>query len=637
MKFRLPIGLMVMLVGVAGCSSVSLLSIPWFSSSPTVDPTAEALFEEGTRAFNEKKYVRALDSFSRIRTDHPFSPLIIQVDLKMADSYYLNQQYPEAISAFKEFQSMHPTNENIPFVLLRLGQAHFDQFTATDRDPRNTEIAKTYFENVVTNYANSAQAAEAKEKLAKTLGYLAEHEFNIAHFYLQQEKFSAARDRFEEIVRKYKSTPTAVKSLFYLGESYRVEKNPARAALAYEALLQHYPQSKYAAEARTQLAIVEQEKRDPLELVLRRDRRRGGAPEVKEDPALAKLKELNLVAKKEVVYEEPGTEKGLLRRVADKLNPFSSSDADKKTDDGKRGEKQPETGMDLMTKRQQAKKQESGGFFSSLWPFGSKETKPSAQSSASNSAAVISRVDESLKREGIDDAAGASTPPVANLPQEAKPAAPVVDSAALLSSIDGNLQKTGQSSADVPSPPEAKAAFREFAANQAALANSEEQKASPQNRQTSSMLSSIDQKLKAQGLEPEKFDRPPTAEELKAIAAKNPKVEQVEIEPKLERERGPLFLSPNEVAAQEKPGSSPIVTSEIKNPESKPEPGETFREAPDRVLVKGPVQTQPTAGTKQPAEPKSSSISQSDEPKGAFEQMRQDMESISKALNPFSW
>jgi len=639
MKLRLPIALMATLVGAAGCSSISLPSVPWFSSSPKADPTAEALFEEGTRAFNEKKYVRALDNFSKIRTDHPFTPLMTQVELKIADAYYLNQQYPESVNGFKEFQSMHPTNENIPFVILRLGQAHFDQFTATDRDQKNTEIAKAYFENVLTNYPKSPQAVEAREKLAKALEYLAEHEFNIAHFYLEQEKYPAARDRFEEIIRKYKSTPTAVKSLFYLGESYRLEKNPARAALAYEALLQHYPQSKFAAEARTQLAVVEKEKRDPLELVLRRDRRpgSGAAPEVKEDPALAKLKDLNLVAKKEVVHEQPGDEKGFFRRVADKINPFSSSESDKKTDNGKTEEKKPETAMDLLTKRQQA--QTSGGFFSSLWPFGGKETKPSAPSSPSNSAAVLGQVDESLKQKGIDDAArqAANKPPVANLPKEEAKPAPVVDTAALLSSIDGNLQKSGKSAAELPPPPEAAAAFREFAANQAALAKSAAQNNSPQNLQTSSVLSSIDQKLKAQGLEPAKFDKPPTAEELKAAAAQRSQVRNVELEPKLALEKGPLFINPNEVAPQEKPGSSPIATNDVKKPESKPEAGETVREAPNRVLVKGPVQTQSAASVAKPAEPKTSSTSQSDEPKGVFDQMRQDMENIGKVLNPFRW
>ena len=220
----------------SGCSSLSLPSLPslpWSSSAAKADPTAEALFEEGTRNFTDKKYVRAIDSFTKIKTDHPFSPLVTQAELKVADAYYLNEQFPEAINLFKEYQSLHPTSEHNAFVTLRLGQAHFDQFTAIDREQKNTELAKGYFEAVITNHPKSPQAAVAKEKLAQAVEYLAEHEFAAAHFYFQQQKYPAARDRFEEIVRKYRDTSTAVKSLYFLGESYRQEKNSPRAALAF--------------------------------------------------------------------------------------------------------------------------------------------------------------------------------------------------------------------------------------------------------------------------------------------------------------------------------------------------------------------------------------------------------------------
>jgi outer membrane protein assembly factor BamD len=630
MKYRFIAVLLFSTFGAAGCSSISmpsLPSLPWSSSAAPVDPSAEALFDEGIRAFNDKKYVRALDSFTKLRTNYPFSPLMTQVELKIADAYYLNQQYPEAVNAFKEFQSMHPTNENMPFVTLRLGQAHFDQFTATDREQKNTEIAKGYFDNVVTNYPKSPQAAEAKDKLAKSVEYLAEHEFNVAQFYFQQEKFPAARDRFEEIIRKYKSTPTAVKSLFYLGESYRKEKNGVRAALAYEALIQHYPQSKFAAEAKSQLAAVEKEKRDPLELVLMRDRRPGAAaPEVREDPALAKLRDLNLVAKNEVVYEEPGAEKGFFSRVADKINPFSSSSSDKTV------EKKPESALDLVAKKNQAQKTESGGFLSSLWPFGS--SKDSNESTRNGDAGkVLNQVDEALKQKGIDSATRQTIKaPEANLPKVEAVTAPVTDTAALLGSIDANLKKSGKNPDALPPAPEAAAAFRDVAATQAVIARATPSKPAPQDIQTSGILNSIDQKLKAQGVEPAKFDKPPTAEEIKATAQKAP-AKNVELEPKLALEKGPLFLNPAELSQTERP----VSAQDAKKADNQPDKAESDKQLPNRILVKGPVGTPAAASTAKPAEAKKAGAGQDDEPKGAFDQIRQDIESISKALNPFRW
>ena len=469
MHIKSMIALLLFVAWVSGCSSISM---PW--SGAKADPSAEALFDEGMRNFNDKRYVRAIDNFSKLRTDFPFHPQMMQVELKIADAYYLNQQYPEAITAFKEYQSMHPTNEQIPFVTLRLGQSYFDQFSAADRDQKNTEIAKGYFENVITAYPKSPEAAEAREKLAKCLEYLAEHEFNIAEFYFKQEKYPAARDRFEEIVRKYKDTPTAVKSLFYLGESYRNEKNAIRATLAYEALIQHYPKTKYADDAKVQLALVEKEKHDPLALLLMRDRRPSAAPppEVKEDPALAKLKDLNLVAKTEVVHEEPGAEKGFFSRVATKLNPFSS-DSSQKTE-----EKEP-TATELLAKRSQAqKKEESSGVLASLWPFGSNSSNGAvAKSDPKTTDAFVGQIDSSLKQKGIDSASPSTVkpPPVAlpNTDDMAAKPAKTADVATLLSSVDANLKSGGKDGTALPPAPEMAEGFKDAAVIQAAKAKAE--------------------------------------------------------------------------------------------------------------------------------------------------------------------
>jgi hypothetical protein len=363
-----------------------------------------------------------------------------------------------------------------------------------------------------------------------------------------------------------------------------------------------------------------------------RDRRSsvGPAPEVKEDPALAKLKDLNLIAKTEVVHEEPGDEKGFFSRVAGKLNPFSSSSSPKKE------EKIEPSALDLLAKRNQAQKkkeEESSGILASLWPFGSKDSKPSTASSDPKANNFVSQIDDSLKQKGIDSAPGrtALKPPVADLPNTddmaAKPPQ-TTDTATLLSSVDANLKKSGKNGAELPTPPEAAAGFKDVAVIQAATAKAPQNQPS-QDVQTSGILSSIDQKLKAQGLEPAKFEKPPTTEELKTASAQKPPVKNVELEPKFALEKGPLYLSPAEVESQEKPAAKE-ETKKIDNVDGS-------REIPSRVLVKGPVDPQSAAArTKSPAT-RQASAAQDDEPKGVFDQIRQDVESVSKVLNPFSW
>jgi outer membrane protein assembly factor BamD len=631
---RLILLALFMTTWAAGCSSVSMPSLPWSGSAAKADPTAEALFEEGTQYFAEKRYLRAIDVLTKLKTEYPFSPQLTDAELKIADAYYLNQQYPEAINAFKEFQSMHPTNENIAFVVFRLGQAHLDQFTSIERDQKNTEIAKTYFENVITNYPKSPYASAAREQLAKSVGYLAEHEFNVAFFYLQQEKYPAARERFEEIVRKYRGTPVAAKSLFFLGESYRKEKNNVKAILAYEALLQYYPESKFAPEAKTYLGQLEKEKQDPLAMLLMRDRRPAttAAGTGQETANNEKLKDVALTAKTEIVYEEPGEEKSIFRKVTDKLNPFSSSD------DGKKAPT-PEGPTELAAKKNTSAKEDSPGVLGSLWnginPFGGQKPQPVKAEATAKNDQLVNQIDGSLKQKGIDSttqtASLQTTPEAISKVEEAKPPPQTMDTSKLLGDIDANLKKTGKSVEELPTPPEAHAAFKDPAVAEAVAAKT---KANPEPQQdvvSGGLLSSIDQKLKSQGLESSKFEAPPTANQ----TPQPEPVRKVELEPKVAVEKGPLFLTPTQIPAQEKhPSAEATVNLEKKADSSEMQQAPSDREFP-RTLVKGPTQPQPVARTaeqKRPAPP-----GQEDEPKNVLDQIKDDVENVGKVLNPFRW
>jgi outer membrane protein assembly factor BamD len=642
MKSQLAVFSLLAGVWAAGCSSVSLPSMPsfsWSSSEPKADATADALFQDGMRYFKEKRYARALDSFGKLKSDHPFSPQLTQAELMIGDAYYLNQQYPEAINAFKEFEAMHPSNENMPFVVYRLGLAYFDQFTSVDRDQKNTEIAKTYFETVVAKYPKSPYAAEAKDKLAKCNGYLAEHDFNVAQFYLQQEKYPAARDRFEEIVRKYRGTPAAAKSLFFLGESYRNEKNNVKAALAYEALLQHYPESQFASQAKAQLARVEKERQDPLALLLMRDRRPTSAvAQEKADvkTAAAKPKEPdNLVAKTEVVYEEPGAEKGVFRRVVEKINPFGSSDEGKKAPD----KKNSDTTIELLAKKKAAERQESPGMLAGMWrsinPFGGSESPEQKKADASATGALVNRVDDSLKTKGIEPKAQAGLkPPAADLPRAEEPG-PVqtTDTSHLLSAIDSGLKKSGRNVGELPPAPAAAEAFNEAAATQALAANRGTKPEAPEPIATTGLLGAIDQKLRSEGVNPSSIELPAPAVAATQQPAPRRSTPTVELEPKITTEKGTLFLPPTEVQAQDRPDvNQPASRSESSSDEPAPE----TREIP-KAIVRGPAQTASAATPNRAADQKPPQRFGDEEDQGVLDRMMQDAESLGKLLNPFRW
>ena len=585
---------------IAGCSSVTLPpmpSLPWSSPSIKENASAESLYTEGVQMLSNKKYVPAIERFQKLRSEYPFAPELVSAEIKLGEAYYLNKQYTEAVETLKEFEAMHPNNENIPYALYISGMAHFDQFSSADRDQKTTEIAKGFFERVVNNYPQSPFAPKAKEKLAKCLEYLAEHEFDVASYYMREKKFPAARDRFEGILRRYRTTSVAPKALYQLGESYRQERNNVKAALAFEALTQHYPNDPLAKNARTQLSQIAQEKQDPLAALLKQEPRATAVAQNKPEGE-EKAKDAPRIAKTEVVDEKPGDEKGMLSRMVDKINPFSSPSP------------QPAKAAEKAAEK--------------------KETaKTPAKSVSTQTTQLFGTIDESLNRRDANGGKSAAdpAPPAPDLPI-VETNLPAPSEAATLSAVDGKLDKKGKIAPALPPVPEAAPILKTPIDEKALASSTSGARALPD---ANALMSSIDSKLKRQGIdagqgEEAKLQLP---EGQKPVVTARPKAPPEKVlEPRLTTETGPLFLPQQEISNKEKTAAPPDATASP----APPAPAPTLPE----LAVKGPRQQEKAPETKIAAKAKSPE-EEDPEDKGLFDQLREDLGKVGKLLNPFSW
>ncbi|MBI1994631.1 MAG: hypothetical protein HYS67_09570 [Deltaproteobacteria bacterium] len=259
------------------------------------------------------------------------------------------------------------------------------------------------------------------------------------------------------------------------------------------------------------------------------------------------------MAKKEVAHEEPGEEKGILRKVGSALNPIGWFSAD----DKKENRKEP-----IETAK---KKESSGSFWSSLNPFAG---KAEAKVDARPDPQIISNVDESLKQKGIDGGAQnlAVRPPAADLPKAEEAAPPPSNTAELLGSVDTALQKKGKKLPDLPPPPEPAPIFKASTAPGKSATPTTATGSSPA---TEGLMGSIDEALRRKGIDPskrettEKSGAPGTGKA--ASVSEAPTVSsrpKVELAPKLPQEKGPLFLKGGEERSQqakEAPSSDPAV------------------------------------------------------------------------------
>lgn len=193
--------LIVCLAALSGCGIID-----YFLVEPPED-TPQELFEAGQQAMHDKSYSNAAECFVKLKDRYPFSPYTTQAELMLGDAYFLDKQWPSAVNSYKEFESLHPRHEQMPYVLFQIGVANFNQFSSIDRPQTNVAEALEYFHSLREQYPDSPYAQPAAEYIAKSRRHMADHELFVANFYWTNEQFGPAWHRYQYVVTNFPDLP----------------------------------------------------------------------------------------------------------------------------------------------------------------------------------------------------------------------------------------------------------------------------------------------------------------------------------------------------------------------------------------------------------------------------------------------
>lgn len=193
----------------AGCA--------WFQSSVD-EKTAEQLIAEGMGDFEDGKYRRAIESFRQLKNWYPFSKYAILAELKLADAHFELEEYEEAIYAYEEFESLHPRNEAVPYVIYQVGSAYFEQMDTIDRDQTAVRKALDTFRRLERMFPDDPYAEKARERIKICQRSLAEHEFYVGLFYFKSSHYEPALNRFKTVLSEYPDVGIHQKALRYIAQ-----------------------------------------------------------------------------------------------------------------------------------------------------------------------------------------------------------------------------------------------------------------------------------------------------------------------------------------------------------------------------------------------------------------------------------
>jgi outer membrane protein assembly factor BamD len=222
------------------------------SRSNTLPPgTADAdkfLFDRGTEAAKERKWLNAREYFRNLVDNYPQSPFRPDAKLALGDTY-LGEHSTESLllgaNEFREFLTFYPTHPRADYSQLQLARCYVEQMLAPERDQTATRDAIKEIEIFLQRYPNSALMPEARKMERDAKDRLSQANYRVGYYYFRVQWYVGAIDRFRDVLAADPAFTNRDAVYYHLAESlYRTDKK-TEALPYYERLLREFEKSDY--------------------------------------------------------------------------------------------------------------------------------------------------------------------------------------------------------------------------------------------------------------------------------------------------------------------------------------------------------------------------------------------------------
>lgn len=198
---------------------------------------AEAIPEEEIIAQAERAYENGMIKLSRqhwneLKEYYPTSYFTPLADIKLADSFYLAQEYSEALTAYENFIALYPEHEAAPYALFQIGNTYVKQYRKSALDQQPLRSAITNFDRLIQQYPDSLYINKAKTLIERCKEGLARHELVVAQFYTKQKDYRSAANRLRYLKSEYPNSRSAKNALKVIEENYPEDIKKVKKAMA---------------------------------------------------------------------------------------------------------------------------------------------------------------------------------------------------------------------------------------------------------------------------------------------------------------------------------------------------------------------------------------------------------------------
>ena len=229
-------------------------------------PPADELYAKGLSQLEGRNilglyrwvnYGKAIETFQAIIDNYPYSEYEIEAQLQIADAYFADGSYEEALSYYRDFGDLHPQNPRVPYTILRSALCHYNQIKSINRDQTSTREALKYLELLSTRYPFEPETREGEIILQQLRTRLAENMMEIGDFYMDRTQYQSAATRYRGLIDEYPGLGLDAEALYKLGICYEHMKRTDEALRLYHVVLENFNDSRHAERAAERISRAE--------------------------------------------------------------------------------------------------------------------------------------------------------------------------------------------------------------------------------------------------------------------------------------------------------------------------------------------------------------------------------------------
>ena len=237
---------LVLLLFLWGCSS----------SVPTLKK-ADYYFEQGMKALEKKRCLKAIEEFERVVNNYPGSSLVADAQYYLGEAHFCNHDYVQAVFEYQRLLDIYPSSQWADKAQFQIGESFYKQLRRSELDQKETYESLTYFRQFIDDNPDSPMVSLARERIVECRSRLAKKQYLAARLYHKQGHLESALITYKEVLLNFPDTPWYCETLMQMGAVARSQENPTQARVYWKEVLQECSDERLKKKVKEQLDKLE--------------------------------------------------------------------------------------------------------------------------------------------------------------------------------------------------------------------------------------------------------------------------------------------------------------------------------------------------------------------------------------------